>query len=325
MTSADRKVIHVAVGVIWRDGCVLIARRPEAAHQGGLLEFPGGKVEPGETVQQALVRELLEETAITVCAENLQPLIGIRHDYGDKEVFLDVWAAEISTGEPRGLEGQPVFWMAPGQLQAGDFPAANRPIISAVRLPGRLAISGDEVSPEAVVGRLLDRWSHTDTPLAILRLPSMSARDYADTVRQCLRRLPGASLMVHDRPELLADLPVAGVHLSWRRAAALKERPVPADCWFGVSCHSSEELAHAAAVGADYATLGPVLPTPSHPGNAGTGWEHFADMAAHAVIPVYALGGVGPGHLQTALQAGGQGIAGISWWWPARTTDSEAR
>src|SRR5690554_1447331 len=107
MIAPGRTLIHVAVGVIWRGGRVLIARRPEGAHQGGLLEFPGGKVEPGETVQQALVRELLEETAVTVSPGDLQPLIGIRHDYGDKEVFLDVWEARVSSGEPRGLEGQP--------------------------------------------------------------------------------------------------------------------------------------------------------------------------------------------------------------------------
>jgi len=323
--SAMRKLVHVAVGVVWREGRVLIARRPEDAHQGGLLEFPGGKVEPGETVQQALVRELLEETAVTVEADDLRPLIGIRHDYGDKQVFLDVWEARSSTGEPRGLEGQPVFWLEPEHLQARDFPAANRPVISAVRLPRQLAITGDALSPEGVVERVRDCWNRSDIPLAILRLPSMTSRAYTDTVRQCLKCLPGASLMVHDRPELVAELPVAGVHLSWRRAAVLKERPVPEDRWFGVSCHSSDELDHAAAIGADYATLGPVLPTPSHPGHSGTGWARFAEMAGHAAIPVYALGGTGPEHLPMALEAGGQGIAGISWWWSAHTTDSEAR
>lgn len=79
--------VHVAVGVIIRDGRVLIARRPEHAHQGGLLEFPGGKVEPGETVQQALVREIAEETGLKLIESALQPVIGIRHNYGDKRVF----------------------------------------------------------------------------------------------------------------------------------------------------------------------------------------------------------------------------------------------
>ena len=88
--SASHKTVHVAVGVIIRDGRVLIARRPDTAHQGGLLEFPGGKVEPGETVQQALCREIAEETGLVLTEDSLEPVIGIRHDYGDKCVFLDV-------------------------------------------------------------------------------------------------------------------------------------------------------------------------------------------------------------------------------------------
>ena len=96
---AVKKLIHVAVAVIVRDGRILIARRPEHVHQGGLLEFPGGKVEPGETVQQALVREIAEETGLRVPAETLEPVIGIRHDYGDKHVFLDVWQTAAAEGE----------------------------------------------------------------------------------------------------------------------------------------------------------------------------------------------------------------------------------
>ena len=136
--SANRKTVHVAVGVIVRDGRVLIARRPDTAHQGGLLEFPGGKVEPGETVQQALCREIAEETGLVLTEDSLEPVIGIRHDYGDKCVFLDVWSSHSAQGEPEGKEGQPVSWLAPEALKDEEFPAANRPIIRALRLPHRL-------------------------------------------------------------------------------------------------------------------------------------------------------------------------------------------
>src|SRR5690554_1119213 len=227
--SASHKTVHVAVGVIIRDGRVLIARRPATAHQGGLLEFPGGKVEPGETVQQALARELLEETGVTVRPDALRPLIGIRHDYGDKQVFLDVWEAQASLGNPVGLEGQPVFWKSPAELLAGDFPAANRPIINAIRLPRMLAITGDVATPQAAAERCEQGIGRSDAPMVILRLPSQSPRDYRDAVSQCLHRLPGTRVMVHDRPEVMADLPVDGLHLSWRRAARLSARPVPED------------------------------------------------------------------------------------------------
>ena len=124
---AAKPVVHVAVGVIRRGDRVLIARRPDHLHQGGLLEFPGGKVEPGETVQSALVREIREETGLSVSVSELTPLIGIRHDYGDKCVFLDVWEGVSRNDEPEGKEGQQVEWRNPLVLADQDFPAANRP------------------------------------------------------------------------------------------------------------------------------------------------------------------------------------------------------
>ncbi len=129
--AAVRKRVHVAVGVISDGGDkVLVARRADHLHQGGLWEFPGGKVEPGETVQQALQRELHEELAIRIDA--IEPLLTIAHDYGDKSVLLDVWWVASFTGEPEGREGQPLRWAAIAELRALEFPAANRAIIDAL-------------------------------------------------------------------------------------------------------------------------------------------------------------------------------------------------
>ncbi len=127
-----KKRVHVAVGVI-SDGAgrILIARRPAHLHQGGLWEFPGGKVEPDESVEQALCRELLEELAIRI--EAPQPLLNVEHDYTDKAVCLDVWWVESFRGEPRGQEGQPVQWVAIDTLHEFEFPAANQPIVAAIQ------------------------------------------------------------------------------------------------------------------------------------------------------------------------------------------------
>ena len=129
-TSAQRRV-HVAVGVISDgDSGILVSRRAEHAHQGGLWEFPGGKVEAGETVQQALHRELLEELAIEVQA--CEPLLTIVHDYSDKSVLLDVWWVSAFSGEPHGREGQPLRWVAGRDLRNLDFPKANEAIIDVI-------------------------------------------------------------------------------------------------------------------------------------------------------------------------------------------------
>lgn len=129
------KRVHVAAAVIrGTDGKILIARRADKQHQGGLWEFPGGKVEPDETVEAALARELKEELGIAVMAA--RPLIKIKHDYPDKQVLLDVWEVSSFTGEPHGAEGQPLAWVSNRELASYEFPAANQPIVAAARLPG---------------------------------------------------------------------------------------------------------------------------------------------------------------------------------------------
>ena len=121
-------LVNVAVGVLIDDaGRVLVTRRAPEAHQGGLWEFPGGKVEANETLLEALARELREELGVRV--ETTEPLMALEHDYGDKQVRLDVHRVTRWSGEPRGLEGQPLAWQQPEQLQDWAFPAANRPIL----------------------------------------------------------------------------------------------------------------------------------------------------------------------------------------------------
>jgi 8-oxo-dGTP diphosphatase len=125
-------VVHVAVGVLVNPAReILVARRHQDQHQGGLWEFPGGKVAPGESVQQALKRELKEEVNIVVreCAS----LLKIHHDYGDKQVLLDVWYVHLFAGDARGCEGQPVRWVSVPELETLEFPAANQGIVAAVR------------------------------------------------------------------------------------------------------------------------------------------------------------------------------------------------
>jgi 8-oxo-dGTP diphosphatase len=120
--------VHVAVGVLLNDNHeVLIAMRPAESHQGGLWEFPGGKVEEGESVEYALNREFKEELGISVQA--CTPLIQIRHEYSDKLVMLDVWLIEKFSGIPQGREGQAIEWRALSKLRAVDFPKANDRII----------------------------------------------------------------------------------------------------------------------------------------------------------------------------------------------------
>ncbi|MFO8140849.1 MAG: Nudix family hydrolase [Marinobacter sp.] len=264
------------------------------------------------------MREICEETGLLVPLASLEPVIGIRHDYGDKQVFLDVWKTTEAQGSAEGREGQSVDWRAPAALRDDDFPAANRPIIRALNLPGRLAITGGITSWVAGVSRLKAAMARADSPLLVLRAPELTVDGYRQLAAQALAvcSAAGSGLILHGQPGWFEEFPAAaGLHLPWRAAERLSERPVPAGRWLGVSCHDAEQLRHAGRLGADYVTLGPVLPTPSHPEQAGLGWPQFEALVAGATMPVYGLGGMVPAHERLCRDRGGQGIAGISYWW----------
>ena len=125
-------VIHVAVGVL-SDGadCVLLARRQKGSHLEGYWEFPGGKVESGETVQVALARELNEELGVMI--GETSPLMTLHHDYGEKQVLLDVHRVISWTGEPFGAEGQPIAWVSASALENYKVPVANAEIMIRVK------------------------------------------------------------------------------------------------------------------------------------------------------------------------------------------------
>ena len=126
------KRIHVVAAVIVHPDrqSIFISRRADHLHQGGLWEFPGGKVEAGESVESALARELFEELDIRV--ETAQPFMEVSHNYPDKQVFLDIWQVDSFTGTARGKEGQQCRWVGLQELhndQLFEFPAANQPIL----------------------------------------------------------------------------------------------------------------------------------------------------------------------------------------------------
>lgn len=129
--------IDVAIGLIWRDGRLLIARRPEGAHLAGLWEFPGGKIRPGETPEAALVREAEEELAVQVAVERERPF-ALEFSYPDRRVRLRVFDCRWLGGEPQCRSCAEWRWVTPDDLTAYDFPPANELLLRALaaRRPG---------------------------------------------------------------------------------------------------------------------------------------------------------------------------------------------
>ncbi|MBM7061629.1 Nudix family hydrolase [Pseudomonas sp. UL073] len=312
------KRVHVAAAVI-RDsaGRILLARRPQDKHQGGLWEFPGGKVEDGESVLAALARELHEELGIRV--EAAQPLIQVQHDYPDKHVLLDTWEVTAFAGEAHGAEGQPLAWVTPRQLGDYEFPAANQPIVQAARLPRQYLITPDELEPAALL-QGLQRALASGCKLLQLRAPNLYSPEYRDLAVDAMGLCAGkAQLMLKGPLEWLGDFPAAGWHLTAEqlRKYAANGRPFPRERWLAASCHGAEELELAARMGVDFVTLSPVQGTQTHPEATPLGWVAARELIAQVNLPVYLLGGVGPEDAQRAAESGAQGVAGIRAFWPA--------
>jgi 8-oxo-dGTP diphosphatase len=310
------RVVHVAVGVIVDEsGNILIAKRPDKTHQGGLWEFPGGKLEQDESLFDALRRELREELAIDITTT--EPLIKIRHDYGDKIVLLDVHKVTHFAGRAHGNEGQPIQWIAPELLCDYEFPVANRPIITAINLPQRLLITGEFIEPEDFLIRI-ESALKSGIRLVQLRLQNVEILPTIITSVAELCKSYLAKLIVNTTPELFSKISSAeniGLHLNSKNLLSCDTRPVNIDVLLSASCHDQKEIDHAQKIGVDFICISPVLETNSHPGQQAIGWQKFEQLVAGATVPAYALGGMKEGDLVFALERGAQGIAAISEWW----------
>jgi 8-oxo-dGTP diphosphatase len=306
----------VAAGVLaGADGKILVARRFDDAHQGGLWEFPGGKLESGEDTTTGLARELAEEIGITL--DSARPLIRVHHDYADRDVLLDVWRVTGWQGEVHGREGQELQWLDVDALAALPMPAADVPVVTALRLPDSYLVTP---SPGKNVENFLTALSasiDTGVKLVALRAKELPSPEYLSLCRQAVDvcHAGGAHLLINTDPGLLDASGADGVHLDSGRLMAARSRPVPAGAWLAASCHDASELDQAARVGVDFAVLSPVGATRSHPQAVPMGWPRFRQLVERVNLPVFALGGMAPEHMSAAWENGGQGIAAVRALW----------
>ena len=310
---------QIAVGVIYNEtrDRVLLALRPQSVPQGGLWEFPGGKIKPGEDVEQALVRELDEELGLHVISST--PLITIDHEYPDISVTLHVRTVTAWSGTVTGREGQYIEWVPLQLLPGKDFPDANLPIVAAARLPSLYLITPDLPVYDRVFLDDLEGLLRAGVRLLQFRCKSRGLCDneavLGDIVDIC--RNHGCLCILNGAPADAVRHDCDGVHLSSESLLMLDERPLPRALWVAASCHNREQLNHARSIGVDFVVLGPVQGTRSHPGAEPMGWGNFASLVRCSTIPVFALGGMTGSELQTARINGAQGIAMISGVWEA--------
>ena len=316
------KLVDVAVGVMLReDGAVLIGQRPAGKPYAGWWEFPGGKLEAGEPVADALARELHEELGVDVLAST--PWVVRGHAYPHATVRL--WFRRVRSwrGEPRSREGQALAWRPAEAIGVAPLLPASIAPIRWLGLPPLYRIScAGELGVDAferALGRVLDavEADAARRPLLLqLREPALPAAEFERlfarlrALRECR---PLLRILVSSRHPASFAAAVDGIHLTARDLAAARERPRVR--WVGASCHDTAELARADTLGCDFATLGPVLPTASHPGAPTMGFDGLAQRIGATPLPVYALGGLAAGDLVAAEAAGAHGVAAMRAAW----------
>lgn len=292
-----------------------ITRRRRGVHQGGKWELPGGKLEPREPPLAGLKRELHEELGIRVDAA--EPFTQVHHVYPHVEVLLDVWRVTSFQGVPHGREAQELRWVDIDTLDPGEFPEADHPVLRRLQLPPLYLLSAVGRFGSDEFTRRLALALRAGARLVQLREPQMDRASFIKCARElgALCHDHGARLLVNADPACVAECAADGVHLSSRRLLALAERPLAPKYWIGASCHNQAELERAWVLGVDFAVLGPVRPTSSHPGGAVLGWEQFGVLCASVQMPIYAIGGMRPGDLPKARAAHAHGLAMISGIW----------
>lgn len=321
--------LHVVAAVIRNEyDHVLLSLRAPHQEQGGLWEFPGGKVQAGEAPLAALSRELEEELGIEIEPFATIPLITLVHAYPRRTIKLEVWEVFSWHGDPAGREGQAIEWVAPSRLAEKQFPLGNLRILAAAMLPRLCLVTPEPGSCKNFLHELEVSLSF-GIRLVQLRVKSMPLPDLralaVDALQLCHRF--GARLLINGYADLVAAVDADGLHLTALQLHQVERRPVAAERLLSAACHDRRDIEKANRLGVDFALLGPVNETASHPGATALGWSHAKQLVQHAEFPVFALGGQDPSTVPQAVASGFQGIAAISGLWgiPVRLPDARLR
>ena len=299
-------ITEVAAAVIERpDGTFLLAQRPAGKPYPGYWEFPGGKIEAGEDARAALARELREELGIEL--REATPWITRVYAYTHATVRLRFFKVTAWDGEPQRLEDQDIKWQRVGAPDVEPMLPANAPVLAALALPAVMIVSN-------AAGMGIEAWIRKLAELAIdekvlvqVREKAFNGQQVQHVLSRALVRAEPFGSRVVVNSDCGAYPQCGGVHLTSR--ALMQSASRPAGALVGASCHDARELDHAERIGVDYAVVGAVKATASHPGAAPMGWDGFAALARDRPMPIYAIGGLARADLGEARRRGAHGVA----------------
>ncbi len=317
--NQHKKIVQVAVGILQRNtsifsaGEFLMASRPAGKGWAGWWEFPGGKVETGESPEQALSRELLEELGITPTQTQAWLIrrfdYPATHDSAAKTVQLHFYFVTQWQGDLTPCEGQKLSWQSASHLTASPVLPANVPIIHALALSPIYAITDVAEMGEATFLAALEWQLKQGLKLIQIREKQLNRADLIRLVAkiQHLAKSHSAKILLNGDIALAKELGVDGAHLNSEMLMNCHLKP--SGLIVAASCHNAAELAHAEKLGLDFVVLSPVKTTKSHENATPLGWKLFEQWIENSSVPVYALGGLQKSDLPLALKAGARGIA----------------
>ena len=299
--------IYVAAcALIDPDGRILISRRPKSKPHPLLWEFPGGKIEPGETPAQALSRELKEEIGIVVTVAD--KWITREYSYDQVDVKLHFFKVTKWAGQIQPKEEQRLSWNNPSSPHVSPVLPANELIFKAIRLPELYAITNAEEHPNNFIALVANKLQQ-GLRLIQIREKVIKKDLYVELAKKIIGMAApyGARVMINSDTELAYTLGADGVHLNSKLLHSLPDKP--ANLIVSASCHNTADIEKAINKNLDFIVLSPVKETLSHPGLVGMGWNRFNTLLKKHNMPVYALGGMQRADLKKALDNGAVGIA----------------
>ena len=294
-----KATVDVAIAILLHKSKVLVGWRQANQHQGNKHEFPGGKIEEGETPEQACRREVYEEVGIGL--KEWHQFDVIRHEYEDIIVTLHLFHTYVPD-ELLSLIHQPWSWFSRDQLADLNFPKANSTIIERLIWSHLIKIS-DQV----------DELPKTNSQM-YLRIETKDI----ERLQQQLIKLSEQQLLklivnvdVWQQLNTVLQEKIKTVHLKQSQLMQLKKGDLVVAKRYIAACHDAVSVQHAHQIGCDAIFLSPVNPTATHPNSKVLGWDGFAALAQKSDIPVFALGGVAPADLEQAQKHNAYGLAGI--------------
>ena len=312
MTQTFKDCVRVAIGIVEDDKSrVLISKRKSNVHLADYWEFPGGKLEAGESYKIALRREFAEELNIEITS--VEKLLSFDYQYDHQLISFQVYKIIDYIGEPRSAENQPLRWVAVKELSSLKFPKANRAIIDALGLPSLYMIADYSVLKDKLLETI-----NTQISLGVsaiqFRAHELSKSKYIELshkINTCVNER-GVKLIVNCDLDWWDEINADAVHLTSHRMKKIKEtkQAIKQD-YYSAACHRHEDIELANQLKVRSILLGAVLETQSHPDRNTFGWQRFSQLCDYAAMPVYALGGLNKDDVKTARAFGAQGIAAI--------------